>query len=299
MQIIFLTGRRVGFRASDVWPILKEPAVLIFIAVAAFVSFFVNPHADVRAMSVPLRATFILATSAVTVLALVVPILLLARPWARYLPVPLPSVVLLGLACLASDVCARIILATVLGYPAIVWAGLGDALLTNVTMLAIFEILFSLYVLPTSRWYRDRLAAVSLTRAPAPTPHKTVRIAGQVFPLRAILSIEAEEHYVRVRFDGRTLLLRETFSSVLSQLEDADGVQTHRSFWVNFAHVDQILSDRRGKIELRLSSGDVVPVSRRRRKECDTLLARKGLTENPDDQLISTDGTKPSSLNGV
>lgn len=104
---------------------------------------------------------------------------------------------------------------------------------------------------------------------PAPTGPSTVTIAGKTFPVRAILAIGAEEHYVCLRFADRSLLLRDTFSAVLAQLEPTAGVHTHRSFWVNADHVEAMVTDRKGQAELRLSNGDMVPVSRRRRRDCE------------------------------
>lgn len=282
VKIIFLSGRTVALRPRDMFTLLREPAVLAFIAIALFISFFVNPHADIRELEIVPRLALVLSVGSITVLALVLPAALVGPLWARMWSLPLPSLLLNVVANIVTEAAARVILHLFYGYPPFSTAGFATSVVTNSVMLAVFDLIFALFVLPSTRWFQSvsRQSPADHGTAPDAAPKvQTVRIAGQSFPVRAILSIEAEEHYVRLRFDGRELLLRDRFSAVLDQLREARGLQTHRSFWVNLDHVERIVTDRAGQTELRLTSGDLVPVSRRRRKEIEGLLSAKVLPD--------------------
>lgn len=78
---------------------------------------------------------------------------------------------------------------------------------------------------------------------------------------RTIMALKAEEHYTRVFTDkGETLILMR-FRDALALLDELGGVQTHRSYWVNSAYVEEVLRDGRSSA-VRLTTGLEVPVSR-------------------------------------
>ena len=76
-----------------------------------------------------------------------------------------------------------------------------------------------------------------------------------------ILSMHAEDHYLRIVTDkGEALILMRLRDAIASMSEDA-GIQTHRSHWVS-ATSNPILIKHNGKPALELCDRRKVPVSR-------------------------------------
>ncbi len=76
-----------------------------------------------------------------------------------------------------------------------------------------------------------------------------------------IRAIKAEEHYIRIWTEKGSDLLRYRFKDAVHELRDADGLQVHRSWWVQLSSIDQIKTSGR-KIELQLRHDElIVPVS--------------------------------------
>jgi hypothetical protein len=80
---------------------------------------------------------------------------------------------------------------------------------------------------------------------------------------RDIIYLMSELHYLRiVTTEGETLQLY-NLQNAIDELKDLyDGLQTHRSYWVNKAHVDKIIgktSDRK----ILTKQGYLIPISRR------------------------------------
>jgi DNA-binding LytR/AlgR family response regulator len=76
-----------------------------------------------------------------------------------------------------------------------------------------------------------------------------------------LLAVEAEDHYLRVHTDAGAELITARFSDAVDELSGLPGFRTHRSWWVAAEAIDAIRW-RRGRGELRLADGLVVPVSR-------------------------------------
>lgn len=80
-----------------------------------------------------------------------------------------------------------------------------------------------------------------------------------------IVSIEAKRQDCLIRLVDRTLRVHEGFArlAVRAGLSVASGfVQVHRSFWVNVLYVQSV-----GTEDVLLTTGDRVPIARRRRRE--------------------------------
>lgn len=76
-----------------------------------------------------------------------------------------------------------------------------------------------------------------------------------------VLALEAEDHYVRVHTPlGSTLILMR-FADAVAEMEGADGLRTHRSWWVAKAAVRNFVSRGR-RMDLVLEGGLTVPVTR-------------------------------------
>ncbi len=78
---------------------------------------------------------------------------------------------------------------------------------------------------------------------------------------RDLVALEAEDHYLRVHTALGSDLLLMRLSDAVVHLEDYDGLQVHRSWWVAAGAVAGTVTQG-GRITLRLENGLTVPVSR-------------------------------------
>ena len=81
-----------------------------------------------------------------------------------------------------------------------------------------------------------------------------------------LVSLSAELHYIRVRTALGDALVLYPFGKAVDELVGMPGQQIHRSHWVSFRHVAEVIP-RREQAELRLDTGHTLPVSRRYRSE--------------------------------
>lgn len=81
-------------------------------------------------------------------------------------------------------------------------------------------------------------------------------------PVNEVERIEAERDYVRLYWDGRTLLYRETMSHLEERLDPDVMLRVHRSAFVNWARLKAVHRDSSGRLLAILDNGDEVPVSR-------------------------------------
>ena len=81
-------------------------------------------------------------------------------------------------------------------------------------------------------------------------------------PVADVERIEAERDYVRLYWDGRTLLHRETMSHLEEKLDPNVMLRVHRSAFVNWKRLKAVRRDHNGRLMAVLESGDEVPVSR-------------------------------------
>lgn len=78
---------------------------------------------------------------------------------------------------------------------------------------------------------------------------------------RELLALEMEDHYLRVHTAKGSALVLLRLRDALAELDGADGLQVHRSWWVARAALDSVAREA-GKPVLRLKNGLSVPVSR-------------------------------------
>jgi DNA-binding LytR/AlgR family response regulator len=81
-------------------------------------------------------------------------------------------------------------------------------------------------------------------------------------PVADVERIEAERDYVRLYWEGRTLLHRETMSHLEEKLDPNAMLRVHRSAFVNWKRLRSVRRDPNGRLMAVLESGDEVPVSR-------------------------------------
>ncbi|MGE0597050.1 MAG: LytR/AlgR family response regulator transcription factor [Hyphomonadaceae bacterium] len=81
-------------------------------------------------------------------------------------------------------------------------------------------------------------------------------------PVADVERIEAERDYVRLHWEGRTLLYRETMSHLEERLDPDVMLRVHRSAFVNWARLKAVHRDANGRLLAVLDTGNEVPVSR-------------------------------------
>ena len=110
------------------------------------------------------------------------------------------------------------------------------------------------------------------------TDRLTVSRGGRVMilPVRQVEWLAAEGAYVRVHSGGAEFLMRRTIGSLHARLDPRLFLRTHRSTIVNVERVVEIRREPNAGISLVLTTGVVIPVSKRRR---DDVARRFGLDE--------------------
>ena len=78
---------------------------------------------------------------------------------------------------------------------------------------------------------------------------------------RKLLHLHMQDHYVEAHTDKGSELVLLRFRDAIRELEGLDGMQVHRSHWVAASAVDRAMR-RNGRLFLKLTNGDEVPVSR-------------------------------------
>lgn len=91
----------------------------------------------------------------------------------------------------------------------------------------------------------------------------------------AIIRLEAQEHYVVVVSTGEQRMVLGRFSDFIATLPPSLGMQVHRSHWIARSAAREVFQDNRN-MKIRLTNGDVVPVSRRHRDAASDMLRATG-----------------------
>lgn len=81
-------------------------------------------------------------------------------------------------------------------------------------------------------------------------------------PVADVDRIEAERDYVRLHWEGRTLLHRETMAHLEEKLDPNIMLRVHRSAFVNWRKLKAVRRDANGRLMAVLDEGAEVPVSR-------------------------------------
>ncbi len=94
----------------------------------------------------------------------------------------------------------------------------------------------------------------------SPIPKFLERLPGK-YRGAALYAVSSEDHYLRIHTDRGEELILMRLSDAMRELEGADGLQTHRSWWVARDGVDHVDRDN-GRQKIVLKSGAAAPVSR-------------------------------------
>ena len=80
-----------------------------------------------------------------------------------------------------------------------------------------------------------------------------------------IISVRAQDHYVKITTPKGSALVLMRLGDAIEELKPLNGLQVHRSWWINLSHVVQTRRGASGP-ELILDSNQIVPVGRSFRK---------------------------------
>jgi two-component system, LytTR family, response regulator len=101
------------------------------------------------------------------------------------------------------------------------------------------------------------------------------RQGGAAVSLTDVTWVAADGAYVVVHAGGRKHVLRESLAQILDRLGETSFVRIHRSAGINLAHVRAVRRGRKG-LEVELSDGTRLPISRRKARDVVDLLRREG-----------------------
>ncbi len=76
-----------------------------------------------------------------------------------------------------------------------------------------------------------------------------------------ICRIEAQEHYIRITTSEEKRMVLYRFSDAIREMPDSLGMQVHRSHWVAYSAIKDLLKEGQ-KMQLQLTDKQIVPVSR-------------------------------------
>jgi two-component system LytT family response regulator len=100
------------------------------------------------------------------------------------------------------------------------------------------------------------------------------RQGGAAVDVNDVSWVEADGAYVVVHAAGRKHVLRESMSQILERLGSGTFVRIHRSAGINLDHVRAVKRGKAGGLEVELTGGIRLPISRRKARDVVQLLRR-------------------------
>ena len=101
------------------------------------------------------------------------------------------------------------------------------------------------------------------------------RQGGAAVDVNDVRWVEADGAYVVVHAAGRKHVLRESMAQILERLGAGSFVRIHRSAGINLAHVKAVKRGKARGLEVELSDGIRLPISRRKARDVVELLRRR------------------------
>jgi two-component system LytT family response regulator len=100
------------------------------------------------------------------------------------------------------------------------------------------------------------------------------RTGGAAVNVGDVTWIESDGAYVNVHAGGRTHVVRESMAQIIERLGAASFIRIHRSAGINLAHVRAVRRAKTKGLEVELSDGVRLPISRRKARDVIELLRR-------------------------
>ena len=101
------------------------------------------------------------------------------------------------------------------------------------------------------------------------------RQGGAAVDVSDVSWVEADGAYVVVHAAGRKHVLRESMAQILERLGAGSFVRIHRSAGINLSHVKAVKRGKAKGLEVELSDGIRLPISRRKARDVVELLRRR------------------------
>lgn len=148
-----------------------------------------------------------------------------------------------------------------------------EILLRNALFFQLLTIMFFLFAYrspeqPELGLSEDGQTSCDMTPSDGPKDEASavLRIGTRSFDPSTIDLISVDDHLLRLSIAGRIEIVHGTLANALEHLDPQVGIQVHRASWVAFRVIDRIeFQEKRAVVVLK--SGDVLAVSRNRRRE--------------------------------
>lgn len=112
-----------------------------------------------------------------------------------------------------------------------------------------------------------------------PVEHaEMVAIGTETFPVTELLSIRAEDHYLRIVTTGGRTMLRGRLSDATALIDMRRGMQVNRSAWVAFDAILGVKDEGRGYVTLALADGTTERLAQSRRIAFQSAMALRNRT---------------------
>jgi two-component system LytT family response regulator len=112
------------------------------------------------------------------------------------------------------------------------------------------------------------------------------RLGGATVKVGDVTWVEADGAYVVVHAAGRQHVLRESMAQILDRLGATMFVRIHRSAGINLAHVRAVRRGKTKALEVELSDGVRLPISRRNARDVVDRL-RRDRKQNVGDENVT------------
>jgi two-component system LytT family response regulator len=147
-----------------------------------------------------------------------------------------------------------------------------------------FEVAASDYIVKPVTQARFSAALERIRRSLGPAGTERVllgsRRGGAAVNVNDVTWIESDGAYVNVYAAGRVHVLRESLTQVIERLGPASFIRIHRSAGINLAHVRAVRRTRARGMEVELTDGVRLAISRRNAREVVERLRRDGTARN-------------------
>lgn len=232
--------------------LLARPTGLIFLVLCGAMLFAGDPN-DVRAIHGAPFAVFIWTTSLLaytSVVFLIIGLLAMLQSALPRLPLYTPITSALGLLAVFIFARGLIVLFTGMENREGVFPLYFNVLVTGLTL----ETLFIRFVLQN---------AGHDTEGEEDEAPRLLNIGDRSLPLSRVHYLHAQEHYIRIGLPNDTIMIRGRMRDALAQVDETDGFQPHRSWWISAAAQPRLIQAN-GKQQVRLRDETEVPVAKAR-----------------------------------
>ncbi|MBL4807871.1 MAG: LytTR family transcriptional regulator [Rhodobacteraceae bacterium] len=264
-------GNRTSLSLKEAWITIFNVKFGVFLVFIVVIMVLTNIHGYQSVMPV-WRTCILWSVCAVTLIGFYQFFHFLGATLRSYQPdfrvyFPLVGVVSMTLNTILTRFHAELLATETLELP-----HLAGSLALNIALGFTFESLFCILIHPQIR------AHLLATGKLAKPDNRNIRIGSDRFEVSEIVSLHSQDHYVEVITDNTTTLVRARLADFLKELNDSDGILTHRSHWVAKRAIQSI--DLINGDGITTYSMKKIPIACTRRQMVGEWAALQGLTVN-------------------